>query len=478
MSKLQISKKKLLSLLNENLEEMAMDFTTADRPERGLQSKLAAGATPHQKVPYPETGRPNQNFQELLASERYQQVVDKLKEYVPDAPTLSASGPQNLMPLMTKMMNAYNQISQIERNSRRELEQLAINLVKKEMGLPEGSVQFDARIVGMEEIDTEDFNREGNEQPPQGDENQGGEEGEESFGDQNNVISDEDVEIEADLFQNLESLDIEKAKRRVINSIIQGASKRGHYMYHYVSEEIRRITGSDRLIGLYGILMSINDTLYWQFTDENMKAAMGGGGGGGGSVGGKEQVRLETEPPTIFARALNFPILVHELIKGVMELIGTRGSSKEYEDVEAEEDTMENEIWDLRLGPAIWDRLRAQFPEEILIDENQAELQNYLLSEIFELPAKKFLVFFKEVISKSDRGIQLMNRLMENVYRIFNQEDYEIQDEEFDLDLDEATKQVNDEDLMNFLTSLGIKLDRNDRFGPNATEYDPEQMNE
>ena len=95
MSKLLISKKNLLSLVNKNLQEMAMDFTTADRPESSIQAKLAAGDTPHKKVPYPETGRQNENFQELLASERYQQVVDKLRLYVPNAPTLSATGPQN-----------------------------------------------------------------------------------------------------------------------------------------------------------------------------------------------------------------------------------------------------------------------------------------------------------------------------------------------------------------------------------------------
>lgn len=468
MSKLLISKKNLLSLVNKNLQEMAMDFTTADRPESSIQAKLAAGDTPHKKVPYPETGRQNENFQELLASERYQQVVDKLRLYVPNAPTLSATGPQNLMALSQTMVMAHNDISQIEQNHRQELENLAIELVKKEMGLPEGAVQFDAKIIGMGEIDTDDFNREGNEQPPQGDESQGEEE---DMGDQNDVISDREVEIEADLFRNLESLDIEKAKRRVINSIIQGASKRGHYMYHIVANEIKRITGSERIIELYGILMSINDTLYWQISDDMMKAAMGQPGGGG-MVGGKEQVKLQTTPPTIYARGVNFPILVHELIKGSMELIGTRGTSKEYEEVESEEDTMENEIWDLRLGPAIWDRLRAQFPQEILVDENKVELQNYLLSEIFELPAKKFLVFFKEVISKSERGIKLMNLLMENVNKIFNEEDYGVTDEDFDADLDEAVEETDDQDIMNFLSTLGMKVERG-----LWTNISPDQLN-
>jgi hypothetical protein len=468
MSKIRISKEKLLSLYKQNLQEMAMDFQTPDRPERGLQQKLAAGDTTHKKIPYPETGNPNQNFQELLASDRYRQVVAKLREYVPNAPTLSASGdPRGLMPLIMLMGQAHNNIVNIERNSREQLEQLAIELVMKEMGIPEGSLQFDVKIVGMGEIDTDDFNKpQDNQQEP------------EAGGEQEPQEADEDFQIEEDLFGELQGLDLEKAKRRMINSLIQGASKRGHYMYNYVADRIRQITGSDTLISQYGILMSINDSLYWQLSDDTMKAAMGGGGEGD-LVGGKDNIDVETDPPTIIARGVNFPILVHELIKGIMELFGTRGRNADtYQEVESEEDTMEQEIWDLRLGPAIWDRLRDQFPEEILVDENMVELQNYLLTEIFELPPKKFFVFFKEVLTNTERGKRLMNLLMDNVNRIFHDVNNQVQQEDFEADLEQATEQVNDEDLMNFLTSLGIKMDKPEgMFGPKATDIDPEQGN-
>jgi hypothetical protein len=437
---MEFTKRNLLSLLKENIKEMAMSFDTPDRPDQGLQDKLSQGDTPLKKIPLPtNVEQPNNNFQELLASERYKQVIDKVRGYT--GINTPMTGGSNIMPLAQMMMTAHNQIVQTERAHREQLEQLAIELVMKEMGIPEGALQFDAKIVGMGEIQTNDFNREVEQQP--------------------NI---EPVDIEEDLMTDLEGMTLEKAKRRLINGMIQGASKKGHYMYHYVADKIEEITGSEDLINQYGILMSINDTLYWQLSDEQMKMMMGGPEGGG-SVGGKEEVDRNTNPPTIVARAINFPVLVHELIKGTLELFAIQGrptdeegnESEEWGEIESSEDTLEKEVWDLRLGPAIWDRVRNQFPEEILTDENKAELQNYLLVEIFKLPAKQFLVFMKEVISGSANGKRLMNELMSGVDQMFRDQDYQNAISMFNDDLNDVTDDTDDDDLDDFLSQLGIR---------------------
>jgi len=432
-------KKDLLRILGENLYEMPMDFDTPDRPHSDVTRPLSTGDTPLKKIPLPKTGdEPNKNFQELLASERYRQVITKVREYTGINTPLR--GEEGMYSLQSTMMNAYREIIETESRHKTQLEELAVELVKKEMGIPEGSIQFDAKIVGMGEIDTQGFNREMQQQ-------------------QQNI---DPVDIEQDLMTDLESMTMEKAKRRLINNMIQGASKRGHYMYHYVADKIREITGSETLIAQYGILMSINDTLYWQFSDEKFKSAMGGGN----LIGGKEEVRTETNPPTIVARGLNFPILVHELIKGIMELFAIQGRPTDEEgndleswsEIEGSEDTLEKEIWDLRLGPAIWDRVRSQYPESILTDENKIELQNYLLVEIFKLPAKQFLVFMKEVISGSENGKRLMNELVDGIDKLFKDQDYQDAIEAFNEDLNDVTDNTDDDDLSDFLNDLGVKL--------------------
>jgi len=437
--KIVISKKNLLSLVKENIEEMAMDFDSADRPDSGVQSKLSQGETPLKKIPLPKTGNePNQNFQELLASERYKQVVQKVRQYTNIQTPMV--GMQNMMPLMQTMMMAHNEIVQTEREHREELERLAIDLVMKEFGIEEGDIEFEAKIVGMGEIDTQDFNRDqpGQQQPEM-----------------------EEVEIEQELFDDLQTLNLEKAKARLIGSMIQGASKRGHYMYHYVTDKIREITGSESLINQYGILMSINDTLYWQVSDQQMKASMGGGGGGN-MVGGRESIDPNSNPPKVMAQGLNFPILVHELIKGTFEVIAAiKGQSRNPEIAQrviSSENTMEKEIWDLRLGPAIWDRIRSQIPEDVLTDENKKNIQLMLFSHIVKKPAKEFLVFMKEVISGSENGRNLMKIIVDSIEAEIRNYDYEESMSEFDDKLTDISDETDDDDLKDFLGGLGIDL--------------------
>ncbi len=389
---------------------MAINFTTNDRFDKGVQEKLQLEETPLKIIPFPKTGEePNQNFQELLASERYTQVIEKIRRYTNLDTTIV--GKQGLNQYMAEMMDSVYKIIELENPHREQLEELGINLVKKEMGIPEGVIQFDAKIIGFGGVETNDFNMEKPDEP------------------QSPVnIEQEEISDESEIFK------LECAKRRCINAIIQGASKRGHYMYHYVEQELTDIVGNDNLTAMYGKMMSVNDALYWHLPDNSLEMmAMEG------SIAGKEEVDRTTEPPTIKVRAINFPALIHELIKGILELFSHQGEPEDKElfvKVMQQEDLLHKEMWDLRLGPSMWDRIRSQFPEEILVDETLVEHQNYLITEIFKLPAKTFLIFIKEVLTGSEKGKKYMSKLMKNVYENINQNEFLLDDSGDDNDDD------------------------------------------
>ena len=432
---MKLTNKTIRESVRKNLREMPMDLPPENQPDRGVQDKLSQGDTPFDKVEFPDApeGRPESNFQELLASERYRDVIAKVQEYT--GRPVSMQGTGGMMPLQHAMLQSFQNITQTEMEHREELEQLAIEVVKEEMKIPDDAFQWDVKIVGMGEVDMEGMQM--------GDQEQ-------EQGEDDDVAIENEVEIAADL----ESLDLEKGKRRLINSIIQGSAMKGYYMYHNVAERLQEITGSDTLIRDYGIMMAINDAMYWQLPDEMMNMAMQGGG-----AAGSEEVDRNTEPPTIKARGVNFPVLVHEIIKGVMEVFSLHGLPEDgsAQDVIASEDTLEKEVWDIRLGPGIWSRVRDMFPEEILLDENQRELQNYLLMAIFKLEARNFLVFFKEVLEGTERGQSMMNQLMDGVRASFNDDEDNTDDiQEFQAEVQEAAEETDDQDLNDFLQGLGI----------------------
>lgn len=447
---MHLSKEKILSLVRKNLSERAMDFDTPDRPEQGIQQKLSTGETPLKKIPFPQTGDQNKNFQELLASRRYREVLQRLRQYTGIQTPLSGDQ-RTLMPYAQTMMSAHNEIVRTEAAHKPELEKLAIEVAAKEMGIGLDGIEFEeaenggtlgktqsfnfiAKIVGMGEIDTDDFNKQAIEQQ-----------------------QEDPVDVEKELFTQAETFNMEKAKRRLINSIIQGASKKGHYMYNLVPEKVREITGSDSLMNKYGILMSVNDTLYWQLSDEMMQAMMGGGQAGG--VGGKMKTDLTSDPPTIYAEGVNFPVLIHELLKGILEMVAYAGDTEDRETqlgVEASEDTLQKEAWDMRLGPVIWDILYSNFPDEIVVEDSLKEIKLYVLQALFKLPAKSFLVFTKEVLSETENGRRLMRNLIDGVRQQLNQENAEDAIDQMRNELENQSDEISDEDLRDFLGDLGI----------------------
>ena len=434
-----ISKKELLETI-KGLKEMPMDY--GDNPERispDIEDKLANKETPFKDNPsFPEQepeGLPS-NWEELLASKRFQDVVTKVKRYTGQQGNVTNQN--TLRQLMGSMQQMLMNVLEFESQNKEYLENLAVELVKKEMALPEGALQFDAKLVGLGGIDPEGFQQQG--QDPSE------EEIEQQFG-VNPEEAEDDLEDFIDAF---EKFDQETAKRRFINALIQGASKKGHYMFELVANELNE--RNPNIVNQYGVLMSVNDLLYWVLPDGMLEQGMQGG-----SFAGKEEVDTETDPPTIKARAIFFPALVHEVIKGVMEVMGTQGlpdDPKSAEMVMGKADTLPAEIWDLRLGPVIWEKFRSSYPDK-LEDDDLKHIQNYLFSRFSALDTEEFFKVSKEILKGSELGKNIINRMVNQIIEDLKTEDYEE---------DQYNREFGDEDdgLGGFLGSLGIGLSPDD----------------
>jgi hypothetical protein len=411
-----------------------------DRPERmspDVEGKINRGETPLSNNPaFPniQSGQVPQTFEQLIASKRFKDVVDKVKRYTGQQ---NISGQNALMQLQTAMMRSVQTLFQIQANNKEYLENLAVDLVRKEMGVRPDQLQYDAKLVGMGQIDMSGFSKEG-------------EEPDEEEVEQNFQQQEEDVE---DFITAFERFDIEKAKRRFINALIQGSSKKGHYMFELVRDELDRI--DPRLLNLYGIVMSVNDLMYWVLPDEMMDMMMSQSG-----VGGKEEVDIETDPPTVRARGLFFPILIHELIKGTMEVLGTQGlpdDPKQAEMVMASTDTLANEVWDLRLGPVIWEKFLTAYPER-LFDEDKKFIQSYLFARFSALSSDEFFNLAKMILRGDAKAPSILDKMVTEIVNHLNEVHSDDDEDSSDYDTDDDGEDGPDDlsDLDDFLGSLGI----------------------
>ena len=376
-----------LAKLSSKINEAPIDYEGPERMEPGIERKITGKETPYHD--FPAIPKMDRDFIELISSKRFKDSVDKVRRFMGNTQIIQGGNP--LMQLMMTVGQAMQQIIGIQMRHKEDLEQLAIKLVKDEMGIPEDAMQFKAELV-MQPMGA----AEGMQQEPE-------------------LPSEEEVE---EFMGDMESFNLERSKRRFINSLIQGAAFKGGHMYVLVSNELNDM--DPRLLNLYGVSQSLMEHAYWIFPDMEQMA-----GGGGGQMG-QSEVDEETDPPTVKAKAVTFPLLVHELVKGVYEIFGTHGlpdDPRQQEMILNAEDTLPAEIWDSRLGPIFWEKFMATYPME-LFDEDKKHIQHYLFMRFSALDAKEFFRVANLILSGDPKGNKFIQHMVDDIVRELKKEEY------------------------------------------------------
>ena len=416
-----------------------------ERMDPNLERKLGSPENLYAQNPAMKKGPDDV---QRLVSQRFGKVADKLKEVVGNQ-NISSQQVQGM--IYSEMMRKLPNIMRIEAAHKEELEQLAVEASLEEGEVPEGRYQIDAQLG---QPDTGDFRFE-----PEDDEEEDEKEEKEELD-----IPSFDVE---DLTDE-EQLELEKHKRNIINAIIQGSAKKGHYIFQKPSVKARLDEIDPSLYRDYLGIMAINDFMY--FTMEQMIEMMSQTGQGvagkvklsnadsddeGDDEGGNEGG--EGAPDTkISATGLIFPILCHEIIKGLEEAKGRHGLPKEpglRQKVQAQVDTLANEPMQLRIGPEIVEKLRNALPDS-MFDESNKGLINWFHILLYQIPAQEFLEIIGNAISEDESKIKKATSRFEEIMReaIDMKSEFEDYKEEEDIDSD-----GDDEDnLDDFLSSLGI----------------------
>jgi hypothetical protein len=284
----------------------------------------------------PDLGPAADRYLEIITSESYKKNITEVAGTL----GISVSEIQNKFPNYPTMamlaIKALNDIKRAESGMKQQLEQIAVNLV---LDLPENkfikqSVE-DGDIIIDVKLGNADLTKA--------------------------VTADKmDEEMENGLTV-AENLNIQvntilgegKLRRTLANYMTQGDAVNKLYLFKLVSDKLDAL--SPNLSKKYGVLTAITQIGYYMTPDfpitsdiVNMAAV------------GSEQVIPTGDKYTIKVRAMTFPYLVHELVKGIGDYISMDVASQEELDTE----TMDDEIKQIMAGPALDKRFRKLIPAE------------------------------------------------------------------------------------------------------------------
>lgn len=409
------------------IKEAPIDY--GDRPERmdpGTQRKIETGQTPVSKQPFIPKITGTQTFEEVIASERFKRVIENIRRYT------NIPGPvdmRNISQLQMLLMSALGEIVNIERQHKEYLENLSIELVRKELEIGTSEIDYESYLVSPSEISNEGFQMEPEEKSA--------EEIAKLFQTPEKEDDEEENPVEG-LLRALEEFNIERSKRRLINMFIQGAGAKAQYMYHLIEEKLNELDPS--LLNLYGTLMSVNEMLYW-ILDENMLGNLMG------SKAGSVEVDTSKDPPKVVAKGVIFPVLLHELVKGTYEVIGKFGlpsNPEKQKMVTGYEDTLPAEVWDLRFGPVFWERLLKVYPDRIF-ESGQRFIQNYLFQKFVMMSAEEFINLTKMILLGNPKANKILDRMVKEISERLR----ELENEASEEDEDDGLGDINIDDIFN-----------------------------
>ena len=422
------------------------------RPERmdpKLERKLRSGQDIYASNPAMRKGA--EDVQRLVSS-RFNKVADSLKQ-VTGIEDLSSNHVKQM--LMGEMMRATQQVMSIESRHKEQLKTLAKKISFLETGVPEGTYEV-VMYLNENPIDISDFRFK-----PEDDEEEDDE--------KKPPMEIPSFEIE-DLTPE-EEFELEKHKRNIVLALIQGSAKKAHYAYQKYPKELDRI--NPQLYPLYNKIMSINDFFY--FTMEQMIEMMSETGSGVAGKVDTETIKDSDEEgeegggqskDIITANGMIFPILVHEVVKGIDRFLSQHSlpkNTKLAQRVMGQTDLLRNEPSQLRIGPEIVEILRMSLPDEFF-ESGTEEYLPWFKIELYKIDAKEFVHMFGDILDtnekKKEKGIKKLYEIFQRAKQAKAENESDDKDDD-DIDYgDDDDDDGGDDDggdgLDNLLGNLGI----------------------
>ena len=349
-----------------------MDYK--ERINQDLQDRLLSGEHSLKNNPSFPSG---DDFIKSIIGDRFDDVVLNVKRH------FECENIDNDY-IMSNMMTLVKECMQIESKHKGELERLAIELVRNEYDIPE-DVEIEGELT--EDIKPNEASKKG-----------------EPF----------TIDVDFNSHQEMEDANSEVHKRRLLNALIQGSAKKSSNLLHKNDQEITSI--NPLLLNKYHKLMSISHYLFY-IIDQMDDGVTGG-------IVNVEYPKAKGEKVKISAKGMVFPVLIHELVRGVMELLSYKGLPKDRKIrkyVTSKADYLNAEADDMRMGPKLYERFLKHIPEE------DQKLKHHIYSELASLPANQFHETMREVFAGTKMGKEKITNLVEEIKKDIKRGEFEEQ---------------------------------------------------
>lgn len=367
--------------------------------------------------------------------------------------------PRETMRTGQELMGLLQRTMQIVRGKEDELERLAEEIILREYGSILDNVDLDIKIIRPGEV--------------------------KQFMDDEGC---EDGSCEMPSYQLLNDPEIKKEvdKRKIINNITQGEAKNTKRILAMpeVRTELESIFGESQgreIHRMWTRMTELADKMDWLIPvdikgemmerqpegmagavsvkwpeakeDEDLSDKVLKGLEEDGDIDGESediQELLSTGNPIIKSRGVDFPMLLHETVKGIYELIAAAGIPEDKRTAELvmlNTSSFEDEAEEFRYGPEIAADLRDFINDSNKDVDKYPNIREHVYGMLVQMPADEFLPLMKKILLGDSEAREKVDEMIEEVIKMLDE--YELgealpssNDEE---DAEEWSKKISEE---------------------------------
>jgi hypothetical protein len=369
----------------------------------------------------------------------------------------------NPMQIGGRMMQLMDSNKTLARGKEKELEEFAENIIRSVYSGFMSSVELDIKLV-RDGIEVKDFMDEEDEKKKERNkkEQEEQEDQEEVQDEREDQDEQEDQEEQETLrISNDAQLKLEIDKRKLANAITQGEAKNTKEIIRMPEclDGLKEIFGDRNGEQLHRQLLEITDladkmdwiipvnvkaemmerapqgmagacSVDWQENkDENKEESQDFAQNVLNELQNKEEVEdlnsmeeeinkiMSSGSPIIRARGIDFVMLIHETVKGIYELIASRGIPEDTtlaSNVFLNTETFGDEAEDFRYGPKIAGDLR-DFINANRKTDSFPNVREFVFGKMIEMDAESFLSLMKGILMKTPEARTQIDRLIDEI---------------------------------------------------------------